>query len=604
MNDDKAVAGQGKVDPVYRHVWKRVVGFLRPYRTQFAIALGCMVVFGASEGGIPFLVKYLERKLAQSDASFLIMIPVVVIGFAVFRAVFDFAQQYLMSRIGHLVVRDLRNAVNDHLLQLSPGYFVRHSSADIISRMTSDVLLVKTLLTDSASSVIRDTIKIVFLIAAAVYLDPILAVIAFVAFPLGIYPVQKFGKKMRRLSKSGQDAIGSLSAMLQESIIGSKVVRIFLREDFEKSRFEKRNDELTETFIRSERVRAITGPINEVLASAAITGVILYGGYSVMGGTRSQGDFVAFLVAVFLLYDPFKKLSRVHNALQQGFSGAERLFEVLDHEPSVQEIEQPLALDNGNSIEFENVSFTYEAESQNEPALREIQLRVEEGARVALVGFSGSGKSTLVDLIPRFMDPQEGRVLIGGVDISQVSLLELRERIAMVDQHTFLFHDTIYNNIAYGKPSATRDEVEEAAKAAYAYDFIQQFPNGFETIVGESGMTLSGGERQRIAIARAILKETPILILDEATASLDNRSEREVQAALEALEEGKTSVVIAHRLSTVRNADRIVVLSDGRIVESGTHEELLSKGKEYSKLYALQFAAEDAGPEVDRAVVN
>ncbi|MBX7145561.1 MAG: ATP-binding cassette domain-containing protein, partial [Oligoflexia bacterium] len=438
----------------------------------------------------------------------------------------------------------------------------------------------------------------------------VLAGIAVLAFPVGVWPVYRFGRRLRKLSKQGQEEIGMLAALLNEAVLGNRVVKLFGREKFEQERFELENEKLTKTFVRSEKLRALTGPVNEALASFAIAAVVLYGGFSVMNGYRSQGEFIAFLIAVFLLYDPFKKLSRVSSVVQQGLAGAQRIFEVLDSEPSVSEPLQPIALAVGNSIKFENVSFRYREISpqaggaERPPALEDVELLIEEGTKVAIVGFSGAGKTTLVDLIPRFMDPTRGRITIGGVDISKVGLKELRQRIAMVSQHTFLFNDSVYNNIAYGKPSATREEVLAAARAAHAADFIAQLPQGYDTILGEAGLSLSGGERQRVAIARAILKDAPILILDEATASLDNRSEREVQQALEQLLRGRTAIIIAHRLSTVRNANRIVVMRDGRIVEHGTHDELLALSGEYAKLHALQFAAIEAPEGSSQPVWN
>jgi subfamily B ATP-binding cassette protein MsbA len=424
------------------------------------------------------------------------------------------------------------------------------------------------------------------------YLDPMLSALAVVFFPLAGFPIARIGKRMRKLSKRGQDAIGQLSALFQESMQGHRVVKIFSREQFEQERFERGNHELTKTFIRSERVRALAGPINEVLASLAISGVLLYGGYTVISGARTAGGFMAFLVSVFLMYEPFKKLTRVNATVQQGLAGAQRIFEILDTPPTIQEPEAPLPLPKSHELAFDRVSYEYPTRSEGEErvgALRDISLVIPESKKIALVGFSGAGKSTLVDLIPRFIDPTQGTVSLGGVDIRQLRLPELRSRIAMVGQHTFLFNDTVYNNISYGNPAASRDEVLGAAKAAFAMDFIERLPSGFDTVVGEGGMSLSGGERQRLAIARAILKNAPILILDEATASLDNRAEREVQMAIEALVAGRTTVVIAHRLSTIRDADLIVVMSGGRIVEQGTHDQLLALGAEYSRLHALQF---------------
>jgi len=580
------------------HSYRRLLFYLRPYRWQLIAAVLLMVAFGASDGVVPFLVKYvLDSVFARQDKSLLLVIPLLVVIFAVARAACDFGQQFIMGRIGHLIVRDLRNEVNRHLLRLSPDFYAFRSTADLVSRVTSDVLLVRTLLTEVVVAVLRDSIRVIALLVAAVYLDPLLALCAAVVFPIGIIPVYRFGKKMRRLSRAGQEAIGTLSAAMQESALGNRVVKIFGRESFEEQRFADENEKLTVTFVKSERVRALTGPVNEVLASLAIAALVLYGGYSVIGGLRSQGDFIAFLLAVFLLYDPFKKLSRVSSAVQQGLAGAERIFEILDTEPTIFDPPDPVRLGPGNDIEFVDVHFKYASRGTEKAAgngnqqmvLSGVNLHILEGTKVAVVGFSGAGKSTLIDLIPRFIDPQRGAIKIGGVDISRVRLAELRSRIAMVGQHTFLFHDSILNNILYGNPAASREQAEDAARAAYAYDFISRMPAGFDTVIGEGGFTLSGGERQRIAIARAVLKNAPILILDEATTSLDSRSEQEVQSALEALAKGRTTIVVAHRLSTVRDADLIVVLKEGRVIEIGTHEELLRQEGEFSRLYALQF---------------
>ena len=572
-----------------KNLYRRIFSYLAPYKRQFAFAICCMIVFGASDGVVPFLVKYiLDDVFAQHDVQMLYVLPAVLLVFALVRGAADYGQQFLLARIGHRIVRDLRTDVKDMLLHLSPDFFLKNSSANLVSRITSDVVLVKHLLTDSASAVLRDAVRIVALIVAAVLLDPLLAAIALIAFPLGVYPVYRFGRRMRKLSKRGQDEIGGLSALLQETIVGQRVVKAFCGEDFERERFAARNNALTQTFIKSERVRALTGPVNEVLSVCAVCAVILYGGHTVISGQRTQGDFIAFLVSLFLLYDPFKRLSKVNSTIQQGFSGAERIFEVLDAENSICEAAEPVDCPAASSLEFEAVWFAY---NDSESVLRNIDLSVPEGAKVALVGLSGAGKTTLVDLIPRFIDPQRGQVKIAGIDIKQLRLRDLRQKIAIVGQHTFLFNDTVFNNIAYAKPDATQVEVEVAARAAFAYDFIvDELPQGFQTVLGEQGMTLSGGQRQRIAIARAIMRDAPILILDEATASLDSQSEKEVQQALDALERDRTTVVIAHRLSTVLNADTIIVLKDGEIVERGTHSELLALGAEYTRLYNLQFS--------------
>lgn len=573
-------------------MYRRILGYLKPHKRYFWAALAMMIVFGATDGVVPFLVKrILDDIFTNRDATMLWILPGVIVGFALVRGLSDFGQQFLMAAVGHRVTQDIRNDVNRHVLSLSPDFFIRNSTAEILSRVTSDVLLIRTLLTDSSASVIRDSIRVVVLLCSCIYLDPTLSLIAFVFFPLAGFPIAKIGKKMRKLSKRGQDAIGQLSALFQESMQGHRVVKIFCREEFEQRRFERGNHDLTQTFIKSERVRAFAGPINEILASLAISGVLLYGGYSVISGARTAGGFMAFLVSVFLMYEPFKKLSRVNATVQQGLSGAQRIFEILDTKPTILDPEKPVGLGLGKTIELRGVSFEYPSISTGErsvSALKDVSLVIPEGKTVALVGFSGSGKSTLVDLLPRFIDPTGGSVTIGGVNLIDLRLSDLRSAIAMVGQHTFLFNDTVYNNIAYGNPEASREEVLRAAKAAYAVDFIERMPEGFETQVGEGGMSLSGGERQRLAIARAILKNAPILILDEATASLDTRAEREVQMAIEELVKGRTTLVIAHRLSTIRDADTIVVMSDGMIVEQGSHDELMRKGGEYSRLRGMQ----------------
>lgn len=580
-------------------MYRRILTYLRPHWRMFIVALLCMVAFGATDGIVPFLLKSTLDGVfgAEKNADLLYKLPYIIVGFAAVRAVCDFGQQFLMASVGHRVTEDLRNDVNRHVLSLSPDFFVRHSTGELLTRVTSDVLLVRSLLTESTAAMIRDSIRVVVLLCSCVYLDPTLSLISIVFFPIAGLPIVRLGKRMRKLSKRGQDAIGQLSALFQESMQGHRVVKIFCREDFEQQRFARGNKDLTKTFIRSERVRALAGPINEFMASLVVSGVVLYGGWSVLSGTRTAGGFIAFLIAVFLMYEPFKKLTRVNATVQQGLAGAQRIFEILDTVPSILEPQQPKKLAASCEIRFNNVSFQYPTRGQgDEPtvALSNITLVVPEGKKVALVGFSGSGKSTLVDLVPRFIDPCSGSVTIGETDLRDLKLEDLRARIAMVGQHTFLFNDTVYNNIAYGNPQATEEQVTAAAQAAFAADFIDKLPLRYQTLVGEGGMTLSGGERQRLAIARAILKNSPILILDEATASLDNRAEREVQMAIETLEQGRTSIIIAHRLSTVRDADLIVVMSAGRIVEQGSHDELLRREAEYSRLHALQFREPEA----------
>lgn len=583
-------------DPNFR----RLLRFVLPYRQRLVFALLCMIGYGATDGVVPLLIRsILDDVFGNRDERMLYVLPAVLVGFAVVRGTFGFLQQYLMSTVGLRIVRDLRNRISRHLLTLSPSFFDRNSTGTLISRVTNDSLLVRQALTDAVTSVLRDSVRVLALLATAIYLDPVLGVIAFVGFPLGLIPVLRFGKKVRKFSRSGQDQFGGLTGALHEAIVGHSVVHAFSLEDPLSKRFEQENDDLTRTLMKAEKYGALSGPTNEIIACVVIGGVILYGGLSVIGGVRTQGDFIAFVTALFLLYEPLKKLSRTNTIFQTGLAAAERIFEVLDTAPEISN--RPgatAALPQETTIRFENVSFRYasqrseSAEGQSEWALRNVNLVVPAGTTLALVGMSGGGKSTLARLVPRFYDVDEGRVTLGGQDIRSYTLESLRGGIALVSQHTFLFNDTVARNIAFGRLGATQEEIVEAARAANAYDFIMRLPQGFETSVGEQGQRLSGGERARIAIARALLRNAPILILDEATAALDSESERAVQQAIDRLMKDRTAIVIAHRLATVRNANAIAVFSRGQVVEFGTHNELMSRGGEYAKLCAIQFQTE------------
>lgn len=577
-------------------VFRRLVGYLKPYYGRFAAALLAMTIYGASDGALPFLIKMvLDKIFGQQQEHWLVPLAVGLIIFAFFRGLFGFIQKYYSACVGLDIVKDIRNDINRHLLRMSPAFFSQHQTGSLISRITNDSLLVRMALTDAVSSLIRDSIRIVALVSAAIYLDPILALIALVGFPIGFYPVIRFGRRVRKLSKTGQDQFGGLTSVLQETIVGHKVVQSFSMQPFETQRFNEENEQLTDTLKKSEKYGALSGPTNETVASIAIAATILYGGFSVIGGSRTQGDFLAFITAMFLLYEPVKKLSRLNNIIQNGVAASQRIFEVLDTEPEI--IEAPgaeaLTLPESFSITYDGVWFAYnrgESEDEHEWVLRDINLEVRSGEMLALVGMSGGGKSTIADLLPRFYDPIKGSIAIAGRDLKNVTLDSLREMIATVGQHTFLFNDTIRNNIRYGRVDASDDEIAAAAKAANAHKFIEKLPAGYETIIGEQGLRLSGGERQRIAIARALLKDAPILVLDEATAALDSESELLVQEAIDRLMQGRTVMVIAHRLATVRRADTIAAVVGGRVVEAGTHDELLAKNGEYAKLHNIQSA--------------
>ncbi|MEK6562660.1 MAG: lipid A export permease/ATP-binding protein MsbA [Candidatus Binatota bacterium] len=572
--------------------YRRLLRYLRPYVwPYFTIAMVCMAGYSATSGALPFLVqRVIDDVFAQKDKTSLFYLPFLIIGVFAFRGFVNFGDHYLTAYVGLRIINDVRDGLNRHLQFLSLSFFQRHPTGTLISRVTNDVSLVRSALTDSVASLIRDTTSLLALIVVAFLKDWVLATIAFVVFPASVLPITRMSKKIKRFTKRGQVAKGNLTNLLQESIQGNRIVKAFGMEKYEIDRFQEENQRVFKQSIRGSRTQAVVTPAMELLASLAIGAVVWYGGSSVIAGGRTQGEFMAFMTAMFLMYQPFKHLTRTYTTIQQGLAGAERIFEVLDEESEIKDRADARPISGfSRMIEFHDVSFGY----GDELVLNNINLKIRAGEMVALVGMSGVGKSTLADLIPRFYEVTSGKITIDGADIRDVTLQSLRFQIGMVSQHTFLFNDTVRNNIAYGDPSKDMDHIVAAAKAAYAHDFIMALPQGYDTMIGELGMRLSGGQRQRLAIARALLKDAPILILDEATSSLDTDSERLVQEALENLIVRRTSLVIAHRLSTIRKATRIVVLVDGSIVEEGTHEELLARKSEYSRLYTLQFLKDE-----------
>ena len=574
----------------------RLLAYLKPYVwPYFTLGMLCMLGFGATDGTIPFLVQHImDDVFARKDQATLSYLPLLVVAIFAFRGLMNFGQSYLNDYVGLRIINDVRNQLNRHFQSLSLSFFHRHPSGTLLSRVNSDVSLVRYAITDALASFLKDSTSLVVLMVVAFLKDWVLASIAFFVFPASVLPIMRLSKKIKRFTRRGQISTGMLTELLQESIQGNRIVKAFGMEDYEDQRFMQENFRLFKQSLRASRIKSIVSPAMELLASFAIGGVVWYGGWSVIVGGRTQGEFMAFMAAMFLMYGPFKGLSRTYTSVHQGLAGAERVFEVLDEKPAI--TDKPNARPAkpfAEEIEFQNVSFAY----ADAPVLKQINLTIKAGQTVAVVGMSGVGKSTLVDLIPRFYDVSAGRILLDGVDIRDITVRSLRAQIGIVTQHTFLFNDTVKNNIAYGILNPDMSAVVTAAKAAHAHEFIMAMPDGYDSFVGELGMQLSGGQRQRLAIARALLKNAPILILDEATSALDTDSERLVQDALENLMTDRTTVVIAHRLSTVRRADRIVVLVDGTIAEDGTHEELLARNGEYNRLYMIQALEERDGEE-------
>jgi ATP-binding cassette, subfamily B, bacterial MsbA len=573
----------------------RLLSYLKPYLfPHFALAMICMIGFGVTDGAIPFLVqRIIDDVFNRKDENALTYLPFLIIAIFAFRGLMNFGQSYLNDYVGLRIINDVRNALNHHFQALSLSFFHRHPTGGLIARVNSDVNLVRYAITDASTSFMKDSVSLAVLIVVAFLKDWVLASIAFIVFPASVLPVMRLSKKIKRFTRRGQISTGTLTALLQESIQGNRIVKAFGMEGYEDQKFREENWRLFKQSLRASRTKAIVAPSMELLASFAIGGVVWYGGWSVIGGGRTQGEFMAFMAAMFLMYAPFKSLTRTYTAVHQGLVGAERVFEILDETPQIQDkLDAKDAKPFSKSIQFHDVGFAY----ADTPVLKHIDLTIGAGQMIALVGMSGVGKSTLVDLVPRFYDVKSGRIALDGVDIRDLTVRSLRAQIGIVSQHTFLFNDSVKNNIAYGDPARTVDDVIAAAKAANAHEFICALPKGYDSVIGELGMQLSGGQRQRLAIARALLKDAPILILDEATSSLDAESERLVQEALENLMTTRTTIVVAHRLSTIRKADRIVVLVDGTIAEEGTHEQLLEKNGEYSRLYALQML-EQVEPE-------
>ena len=570
-------------------IYLRLLRYLRPYVwPHFCGGVVCMLLFSATSAMLPFVVRdMMDQVFVDRDREMLVYVTVAAVIVFVCRGAGNFGQVYLMEFVGQRIVRDLRSALCEKLQWLSLAYIHRHPTGTLLSRVTSDVTLVRIALTSAVASLARNSTSVVALTAVAFYMDWFLAAIAFVAFPGTVLPVRRLTNQVRRATRRSQASTGTLTTILQESLQGSSIVKAFGMERYELDRFNRENREILRHSMKASRARAIMPAAMEWLAGLGIAGVVWYGGSAVIEGGRTAGEFFAFLTALFLTYEPLKHLSRTFPEIYQGIAGGERVFEVLDARLDIADAPDAVpAAPFADRIAFRGVEFRY----RETPVLAGIDLEIRRGEMVALVGMSGAGKTTLSALVPRFYDVNSGSITVDGVDLRKLSLDSLRRQIGIVTQHTFLFNDSVRNNISYGDPGKDMDDIVRAAEAANAHEFITELPDGYDTVIGELGLKLSGGQRQRIAIARAVLKNAPILILDEATSALDSESERLVQDALDHLMKHRTSLVIAHRLSTISNATRIVVLSKGTVVEEGTHHELLARRREYSRLYSLQAA--------------
>ena len=568
----------------YRRLFRLVV----PHWRRLAVAMTCMLGVAACTAASAYLVKpVLDDIFINKKAGMLKVLPLVVLLLFLVKGLCEWGHVYFMSYVGQRVVSQVRQQLYDHLQILSLSFFDRTPTGVLMSRITNDVNLLQAAVSSAITGMLKDCVSVVGLIGVVFYRDWELAVVAMVVLPFAFLPIVKFGRMLRRISTKSQQSMGDISVILHETISGNRIVKAFAMEEYEKARFSRENMRYFQYYMKSVSVRALSSPVMEFLGGLGVVFIIWYGGSSVIRGVSTPGNFFSFLAALLLLYEPIKRLNTMNNTIQQGVAAAQRVYDILDTPREIRDRPDAVHLPPVNrALELRHVQFSY----GGEPVLKDINLKVTAGEVVAIVGASGAGKTTMVNLIPRFYDVTGGAVLIDEMDIRHVTLASLRTQVGVVTQQSILFNDTVRSNIAYGDISKSEDDIVAAAKAANAYEFITKMPKGFDTVVGEQGVRISGGERQRLCIARALIKNAPILILDEATSSLDSEAELEVQRALDALMAGRTTLVIAHRLSTVKNADHIVVLADGRIVEEGRHAELLKANGEYRRLYELQFA--------------
>jgi subfamily B ATP-binding cassette protein MsbA len=563
--------------------------FMRPHAKSIVVAFVLMGLAAGSTAGRAWLMEpVLDRIFVAREGSLLWLIAGGALVLAIVKGLADYGEAVLMTRVGQRVIADVQIALFARLMRADLAYFHRHPTGTLISRFTGDAVLLRNAAANVLGGIGRDAVTVVFLVCVMSYQDWLLALVSFFVFPIAIRPIIGIGRRIRRVAASTQSEIGQFTTLLSQTFQGARHVKAYGMEQYEEQRAATLIERLFALINRAARTRSRASPVMETLCGAAIAIVILYGGHQVIGGARTPGALFSFITALLLAYQPMKSLANLNASLQEGLAAAQRVFEVLDVEPAIRDLAgaRPLSIARGE-ICFDNVRFGY---IPGTAAIDGISLTIPAARTVALVGPSGAGKSTIINLIPRFFDVDHGAITIDGQDIRSVTLASLRGAVALVAQEVSLFDDTVRANIAYGRFGASLAEIEAAARAAAADTFIRELPDGYDTIVGEHGVRLSGGQRQRIAIARAMLKDAPILLLDEATSALDSEAERQVQLALNTLIRGRTTLVVAHRLSTVQGADLICVVARGQIVESGRHAELMAKDGVYTRLYSMQFA--------------
>jgi subfamily B ATP-binding cassette protein MsbA len=587
--EDTRLAGGAALSTgsLYRRLLREAV---KPYAGRFLLAGLCMVMVASSTAALAWLMDpVVNRVFVERRADLLWPVGLAVFASFAVKGIGAYGQSLIMTRVGQTVLTDLQNRLFRHLLRMDLKFFAAHRTGTLISRLTTDIAAMRMAVSTALTGLGREALSIVFLVGVMFYQDWLLATLAFVAFPATVIPIATLGRRLRKVTANTQAQTGAFMTLVEQSLSGIRLVKAYRMEAYEADRAQRLTTTIRDLVIKAERVKALASPLMETLGGVAVTTVIVYGGWRVINGDTTPGAFFSFITALLTAYRPLKALANANAAINEGLAGAQRLFAVLDTVPAVQEKSGAhiLRVPRGE-VRFEHVTFSYGGDAV---ALNGVSFTAPAGKTTALVGPSGAGKTTVLNLIPRFYDLAGGNILIDGINIADVTLASLRDSVALVSQDVVLFDDTIRANIRYGRAEADDAEIEESARAAGAHEFITALPEGYDTLVGERGQSLSGGQRQRIAIARALLKNAPILLLDEATSALDTETERQVQTALERLKEGRTTLVIAHRLSTVAAADQICVIDQGRVAETGDHGALLTRNGLYARLHALQFAS-------------
>lgn len=596
----------------------QLLRYVRPHAPKLALSVALMALVGACHGLVAVLIEPVFDRVLDPDAehapirlfelpfssealtldhivpdslgSTWAMVAAAILGVFLLKGFCDFFGNYLVNYAGLAGVRDLRNHVYEVVINQSPAFFQKRHTGRLVSTLVNDIERIQVALSHILADLLRQGFIVIALLWVLMQTDWKLAAVSLTVLPAVLIPTSRIGKRLRKTTRRAQDDLADLTQILQETIAGNRVVKAFGMERFEAGRFRATAEQLFRSSLRYVKQQAVSSPLIEVFGALTIVGLLTYVRGQVMAGQMTAGQFTTFVVALLMLYQPIKRLNGIYNIFQQALGSSQRVFEYLAHPHDVREADSAVQLvPFSRSIELQGVGFHY-PEHPDEPTLRDVDLTVQAGEVVAIVGPSGAGKSTLLNLLPRFFDPTAGRILLDGVDLTGATLASLRDQMALVTQETFLFDDTVRNNIAYGRPDISDEALTSAAQAAIADEFIRALPEGYETHLGERGHRLSGGQRQRIAIARALLKDAPILLLDEATSHLDSEAELLVQQALANLMQGRTVIVVAHRLSTIRSADKIVVLEDGKIVDIGRHDRLLARCALYQRLFELQSA--------------